>query len=571
MISSTKKSFAKSRKALMAVSAAGLLVCSTGAFASSHREAPNIAGNPRVDGTDLYAFQSYGTGAFVPGTTPRYTTIIANYNPSQNPGDGPNYYNFDPNAIYEIHVDNNGDGIEDKTFRFKFSQALAGSNGIGVTSLGQTVAIPLKYSSPIAAGATPPASLNFIETYTVDMTTNDRNTNDTRRTGTTVHLTDAANSNSTTFTKPLDNVGNKTIPNYDAYANQYKYMNVTIPGCSVGPAHMFVGQRKEGFAVNLNHVFDLVSVSTLAPASTGSPNANAVPVDHAAEPTDATNGGMPDTTNGITKTRNNDYLQVNNKNITSIAMEIPTACLTGETSPGTLTTAGTTDANHNGVIGLWTTASLPQAQLLNPNATFALPQAVGGAYTQVSRLGMPLVNELVIGLKDKDHFNASKPINDPQFLTYVTNPTLPVLLHNLFGVTPPTNTGRGDLVATFLTGITGVNALATVTPSEMLRLNTTIAPTASASQSNKGVIGNDLAGFPNGRRPGDEVVDISLRVVMGKLCTLTGATMPAGPIGGCTAGQAPNGNLDYTDGSLVDETDFDTSFPYLKSPNPGAQ
>ena len=185
-------------------------------------------------------------------------------------------------------------------------------------------------------------------------------------------------------------------------------------------------------------------------------------------------------------------------------------------------------------------------------------------------LGMPLVNELVIGLKDKDHFNAAKPINDGQFLTYVTNPTLPALLHILYpSVTAPTNFPRTDLVAAFLTGIQGVNKLATVTPSEMLRLNTTIAPTASGAQSSNGVLGNDLAGFPNGRRPGDEVVDLTLRVAMGKLCKLTGTTSPAGPLGGCVTGDAPSGNLDFTDGALVDQSDFDTSFPYLKTPISG--
>ena len=149
---------------------------------------------------------------------------------------------------------------------------------------------------------------------------------------------------------------------------------------------------------------------------------------------------------------------------------------------------------------------------------------------QVSRLGMPLVNEVVIGLKDKDKFNAAKPKDDGQFADYVTHPTLPKLLEialNLPG-TAPTNYPRTDLVTTFLTGIKGVNQPANVVASEMLRLNTAIAPVAYAQQNRLGVVGNvlaggsDNAGYPNGRRPKDDVVDISLIAVMGGLCMANG-------------------------------------------------
>jgi hypothetical protein len=179
---------------------------------------------------------------------------------------------------------------------------------------------------------------------------------------------------------------------------------------------------------------------------------------------------------------------------------------------------------------------------------------VFGQWSQVSRLGMPLVNEVVIGLPDKDRFNASEPRNDGQFLKYVTNPTLPALLNALFGVTAP-STPRNDLVQVFLTGVSGLNQPAGVVPSEMLRLNTGANPTAAGSQSRLGVLGGDLAGFPNGRRPGDDVVDMSLRVVMGVLLPLS---------------SAPSGQLPYTDGAFVDATFFDAAWPYLKSPLPGS-
>ena len=148
---------------------------------------------------------------------------------------------------------------------------------------------------------------------------------------------------------------------------------------------------------------------------------------------------------------------------------------------------------------------------------------------QVSRLGAPLVNEVVIGLKDKDKFNASEPKDDAQFLDYVTHPTLPALIEILFGaagVRAPTQFPRTDLIAAFLTGLDGLNK--TKTPSEMLRLNTSIAAKAAPDQSNLGALGGDLAGFPNGRRPGDDVVDIELRVAMGAL--LPAESAPSGAL-----------------------------------------
>jgi hypothetical protein len=177
---------------------------------------------------------------------------------------------------------------------------------------------------------------------------------------------------------------------------------------------------------------------------------------------------------------------------------------------------------------------------------------------------MPLVNEVVIGLKDKNRFNASQPRNDGQFLDYVTNPTLPELLEILFGaagVQAPNNFPRTDLVAAFLTGVEGLNEFGI--PSEMLRLNTNIEAVPAVEQNNLGVLGGDNAGFPNGRRPGDDVVDIELRVAMGVLCH-------AFPGVFCTPAQAPSGNLPFTDGTLQDASQFDSAFPYLRTPFPGS-
>ena len=156
------------------------------------------------------------------------------------------------------------------------------------------------------------------------------------------------------------------------------------------------------------------------------------------------------------------------------------------------------------MIGGWTTASLRQTRVLDPapKSGYQTTDRNGGAWTQVSRLGMPLVNELVIGMKDKDLFNSSKPSGDAaSSLTYVTNPSYPKLLETYLGAPgiSPTNIPRNDLVTTFLTGIKGVNQLATVTPSEMLRLNTSIAAVPFAQQNRLGIVGNILAGG-NGQR-----------------------------------------------------------------------
>jgi hypothetical protein len=220
---------------------------------------------------------------------------------------------------------------------------------------------------------------------------------------------------------------------------------------------------------------------------------------------------------------------------------------------------------------------------LNPNASFDNTEVNGGALTQVSRLGSPLVNELVIGLADKDKFSSSHPSADGQFADYVTHPTLPELLNILFKdavnttlganieTLAPTNFPRVDLVTAFLTGFPGVNQLSTVTAAEMLRLNTGIAAVAADMQSSFGVAGDDLAGFPNGRRPGDDVVDIALRVVMGRLCYPIPVNGTDTDLGLCAPEDASVGNVPFTDGAPSNASMMDTSFPYLATPLPGSK
>jgi len=319
-----------------------------------------------------------------------------------------------------------------------------------------------------------------------------------------------------------------------------------VPGCG-DSGRVFVGQRDESFVVNLGQVFDLI---------------NLVPIDGDSMPGSGDGKGFP---GGITQDPANDI--INDANITTFALELPASCLTG---------------NGNGVIGGWTSASLRQARILNPRPTFKKPEVDGGPFTQVSRLSMPLVNELAIGIPDKDRFSASEPKDDGQFLSYVTNPTLPALIDLLFrdavnttlGANipnlAPSNFPRNDLVAAFLTGFPGVNQLKTVTPSEMTRLDTKFAATPAAQQSPFGVAGGDRAGFPNGRRPGDDVVDLALRVVMGRLCHPIPFNGQQTDLKLCTPANAPVGTAALTDGAPISAADFDTKFPYLRTPIPGA-
>ncbi len=470
--------------------------------ASSHREAPFIAGMPKVDGTDFYMFRSYEPGR------DGYVVMVANYLPLQDPYGGPNYFKLDSNAVYEIHVSNDGGARENITFQFKF-QNINDDNQLTVG--GKKVSIPLVQNGSKDVNAPNDPALNVHEKYTVDVI------HGPRRTGAKAAVMNW-NTGGTTFDKPVDNIGKKTISSYLSYANKHVW-DIAIPGCS-GNGRVFVGQRKDPFVVNLGETFDLVNIKY--PAVELNPQAEFATVDSLAD-----------------------------KNVTAIIMEVPIACLTE--GKGT-------------IVGGWTTASLPANQLLPATTASGLdPTTQSGELVQVSRLGAPLVNEVVIGLKDKNKFNASEPKDDGQFADYVTNPTLPALLEILFGsagVKAPTNFPRTDLVAAFLTGVDGLNKPANVVVSEQLRLNTAIPPTAKGKQNRLGVLGGDNAGFPNGRRPGDDVVDIELRVAMGVLCTLN--------LGGCKPADAPAGALRYTDGAYIYDGYFAEDFPFLRAPLAGS-
>lgn len=523
----------KARRKMTTLGTAFVLSCAVVGTVqgSSHAEGPFIKTRPALDASDFYVFMSYEPGR------EDYVTLIANYYPLQNQYGGPNYFPLNPDAIYEIHVDNDGDAVEDITFLFDFDNGLgAGDEGIALPIGDQNVSVPFKNVGPLGQGDNQ-SVLNVNETYFVGTVLGQR-----RSESPTWAI--RPDSGLRLFSKPYDNVGNKTFPGgYEPYVKSLSnsgevFYNVEFEQCPVGAqaGRLFVGQRQDSFSIALAEIFDLVNFAPLAPA---------LPDDEA----------------------RNDLAD---QNVTTLAIEVHKDCLTGD---------------GNGVIGAWTTSSVREFQAVNPEPTFRTPVTYSGSFQQVSRLSNPLVNEVVIGIPDKDGFNTSEPQNDGQFATYVTHPTLPAILDILFrdavGAVDniaPSNLPRTDMVTAFLTGFPGVNQLAQVTPSEMLRLNTGIAATPKGSQANLGAVAGDLAGFPNGRRPGDDVTDIALRVVMGALCHPVAIDLDesgvAGDVGDnlglCSPDDAPVGNAPFTDGSPQNDSQFTNQFPYLQTPVSGS-
>jgi hypothetical protein len=470
-----------------------------------------------------------------------YVTFISNVHGLQDAFGGPNYFALSDDHFFSIKIDNTGDGLEDITLQFYAGNALGGNpytapfvegpndcvigtppeteafhDGLSVPvndengNPVQVQYVPLKFIGPIAAGSNNPG-LNWFEWYQMNLVLGN-NRSGPEPTTTPLYISGSQPPNGM-FTKPFDYAGEKTFgtpDEYEQYARQYIYQ-FDIPGC-LQTGKVFVGQRKEGFNINLGEVFDLV---------------NFVPIEGFIEQNDC----------------NNDLRY---SNVNSFVVEFPADCLRGSSS----------------IIGAWTEVN----RLCHSGSTHVVGE-------QVSRLGMPLVNELLIPIANKSYWNLEAPIDDIQFEKYYQYPSFPSILDILFRTAvnsvleknykniAPFNLPREDLVATFLTGLAGVNQPPNVVKSDQLRLNLDIDVTLMNQQNPLGVIAGDNAGFPNGRRPGDDVVDIGLRVLMGKLCVL-GLY--------CNASQAPVGDIPFTDGAPVNASYFTNYFPYLTTPVSGS-
>ena len=448
-------------------------------FASSHREAPLITEDPTMDNTDVYVFRS--------PDAPDTITIIANYIPLEEPANGPNFYNFSPAGIYEIHIDNNGDAKEDITYQFQFRTEVRNPNTF------------LYNTGPVLT--LDDADLNVRQFYSVNRITG------LRRGGTPSSMGSA-------FQVAPANIGPKSTPSYASLAS------AAIFNMPNGGGKVFAGPRDDPFFVDIGAIVDLL---TLRP----------VQQLHLVPPVAASANGV-------------DGLK--GYNVHTIAIQIPIAQLV---SGGNVPTAPTAP---NAVIGVWASSSRSRVTFRNGGP---LGRQTFGGTTQVSRLGMPLVNEVVLSLAFKDIFNASEPSGDAPLFTSnetfrnrVLNPEVATLMTALYGISVPP-APRNDLVQVFLTGLPGANQPPNVVPAEMIRLNVAVPVTAQPNRL--GAIANDLGGFPNGRRLADDVVDISLRVVAGVL-------VPG-------FNKEPNNAL--TDGVNANDHDFLSTFPYVALPNQG--
>ncbi len=455
------------------------LLCPILTFASSHREAPLITEDPTMDNTDVYVFRS--------PDAPDTVTIIANFIPLEEPANGPNFYNFSPAGVYEIHIDNNGDAKEDITYQFQFRNDV------------KNPATFLYNTGPVLT--LDDADLNVRQFYTVNRISG------LRRSGTSTSL-------GTAFQVAPANIGPKSTPDYAALAN------AAIFNLGNNGGKVFAGPRDDSFFVDIGAIVDLLTLRPIQQLHMVPPSAQSAP--------------------GV------DGLK--GYNVHTIAIQVPIAQLVA----GGNVPAGPTAANA--VIGVWASSSRSRVTVLNTGATRR--QTIGGL-AQVSRLGMPLVNEVVLSLAFKDIFNGSEPSGDAPLYTSnetfrnrVLDPETAKLMTALYGVSVPPPP-RNDLVQVFLTGLPGANQPPNVVPAEMIRLNVAVPVTAQPSRL--GALAGDLGGFPNGRRLADDVVDISLRVVAGVLVT--------------GFNKAPNNAL--TDGVDANDEAFLSTFPYVALPHQG--
>ena len=412
---------------------------------SSHREAPEISKDPVADSTDLYAFVS--------PDRPDTVTLIASYIPLQEPAGGPNFYEFGDDVLYEIHVDNNGDGLADITYQFTFRTELTNPGSF------------LYNTGPIGSLTDP--SWNSRQFYQV----------------TVLHGLEAHIAGRDLACPPC-NVGVLSTPDYEANLGQPAVHSLP------GGIKVFAGQRAEEFYVDLGSIFDLGNLRPLQQANVFGAAAGL----HSAPGVNATS----------------------RLNVHSIALQVPITQLTARGHP---------------TIGAWTSASRQRARVLNETGE---PSLSSGPFSQVSRLGNPLFNEVIVPLGDKDRWNRQQPVHDKQFAHYVANPELASLLPVLYpGAFPhlaalnQAGTARADLEAILLTGIpagliSGFTNFTGPVQADMLRLNTSIPPTPASAMTYSilGLIGGDPAGFPNGRRVADDVVTIELRAIAGAVYPL---------------------------------------------------
>jgi len=457
------------------------LLIPAGLYASSHREAPITALDRTADVTDWYAFVSYDH--------PDRVTMILNVDPFLEPSNGPNYFPFDPNVLYEMKIDNNRDGVEDITFQIRFKTEIR-QPGVFTGYVGGIAGIP-----PITAlDGSGSEGLSLRQTYTVTMIRN----------GIATDVTAGRK-----LIAVPSNVGPRTMPDYASLFNQGIY--------DLGKGiRVFAGTVDDPFFIDLGAAFDSLNFR-MGVGGVLSPSVDA----------DDIHNYAPDAVAGF--------------NVNSIVLEVPTTMLTLD---GKLHGAGDKEA----VIGTYGSTSRQRLTVRrSPN-----PLMASGAFQQVQREGNSLINELIVGTGSKDRFSMDDPKNDAQFANYFLDPLLAHIFASI-GIPVP-SAPRTDLLPL-------VQYMAPICPgcgpkdagpiADLLRLNTGIAPTPVAKQKRLGFLAGDIAGYPNGRRLIDDVVDISARAVAGILLDPTRFGTPIG------------------DGVQLNTEGYGTTFPYVLTANSG--
>jgi len=477
-----------------------LLLPAVHLHASSHREAPITALDHKADITDVYAFVSYGPGQTA-NTPPSKVTLILCVDPLLDPANGPTFFPFDPDIRYEIKIDNDHDAVEDVVFQFRFNTeyrlpgvftALAGVGDQGANEPGTgTLVVPPRINSFESLG------LNQRQTCTAVMI----------KGKTTMELKNA--DGSPLFVVP-GNPGPRTM-DYQALfqSGTYDLGN----GISV-----FAGTADDPFWIDLGAAFDTANFRTLG-------------------------SGVPGVLTAVEDQANQNFASdtVSGYAVNAIAIEVPIELLT---STGRVEPADSPAAT----IGVWGTTSRRQETVRRSPS----PSVSAGAWRQVQRMGNPLINELIIGIGSKDRFSMDRPRRDSQFAQFFLDPPIVHIVEALYGgaLNVPA-APRTDLLplVTYAPPIAGPGTPAGPV-ADLLRLNTGVPATPPEAINRLGLLGGDAAGFPNGRRLEDDVVDIVLRAGVGGAL----ASFP---------GFNPDVNGRLGDGVNVNDAPYRTEFPYL--------
>ncbi len=468
-------------------------------YGASHREAPLIALDPTADITDVYAFRSW--------VDPSKVVFIMNVIPAQEPSSGPNYFAFDDEVLYAIHLDVNADNDpDDINYFFRFRTEIRDPfKDLPVAYAGGAAGIPTitALDGPGSEG------LGLRQSYTVTQVRGSKGKE--KNLGT-----------QTMFAVP-SRIGSRTT----GTENQYE----TLAGKGIFPlsngGRVFAGQRDETFYIDLGATFDTLNfrrpVPILEPGEDADDTRNPFGTDH-----------------------------FSGFNVNTIAIEVPISEIT---------------RNSNAVVGMYASTSRQRVTVRgvvgkdeeDDDDADDRELRGKGKFVQVARMGNPLVNELIIGTGSKDFWNATDPADEAQFVDFYLNPRLVGVINAIFGTPFPTM-GRTDLVNALLKYPSQPQTGACTKRnrcSELLRVNVGVSPTQPANQKRLGGLALDAAGFPNGRRPNDDVTDIVLRVAAGALL---------GPVP--RLGDGVNFNIDAQGTNLTGNGIYGV-FPFLPTPHDG--